>query len=71
MKGYKNWPEPWKDNTAEAHARTLLLQDFETNHAMNSDTFWKLDPLFQQYLLNFFGINLDCWLKIQMEKRKI
>ena len=43
----KNWLEPWKVNTAEAHAKTLLLQDFETHHAMNSDTFWKLDPLFQ------------------------
>ena len=53
MKENKNWPEPWKDNTAEVHAKTLLLQDFETHHTMNSDTFWKLDLLFQQYPLEF------------------
>jgi len=39
MRENKNWPKPWKDNTAEAHAKTLLLQDFETHHAMNSDIF--------------------------------
>ena len=69
MKENKNWPEPWKDNTAEAHAKTLLLQDFETHHAMNSDVFWKLDPLFQQYPLEFFEIHLD-QLKIEIEKNK-
>ena len=70
MKENKNWPEPWKDNTAEAHSKTLLLQDFETHHAMKSDVFWKLDPLFQQYSLEFFKIHLD-WLKIEIKRRKI
>ena len=65
MKENKNWPESQKDNTAEAHAKTLLLQDFETHHAMNSDVFWKLDPLIQQYPLEFFEIHLD-WLKIEV-----
>ena len=69
MKENKNQPKPWKDNTAEAHAKTFLLQDFETHHAMNSDVFWKLDPLFQQYPLEFFETHLD-QLKIEIEKNK-
>ena len=70
MKENKNWPGPWKDNTAEAHAKTLLLKDVETHHVMNSDVFWKLDLLFQQYPLGFFKIHLD-WLKMEIEKIKI
>ena len=63
IKENKNWPKPWKDNTVEMHTKTLSLQDFETHHAMNSDTLRKLDLLFQQCPLEFFKIHLD-WLKI-------
>lgn len=59
MKENKNWPEPWEDSTAKENAKLLLLQDFETYYNMDSDTFWKLELLFQQYPFKYFEVQLN------------
>ena len=59
MKENKNWPEPWEDSTAKENAKSLLLQDFETYYNMDSDTFWKLELLFQQYPFEYFEVQLN------------
>ena len=69
MKENKNWPEPWKDSRSEGHAKSLLLNDFDTHYTMNSKKNWELSPLFQQYPFEYFEIHLNR-LKKQMAKNK-